>query len=174
MPTRDINRFTSSLNERLSWLFLELPPSAKIVSLKPFLPPSFKLSSHNVHSPLAILSQYPPLRYTSNCVSWKPEGGTYFLARIDRGRVERFQMKERERERRREGERLVKRERREGSAATTASSSSSSGAGAAAAARASSMSRSGSVSTVGAGGGMSRTASRQGSHLAHSTTTATE
>ncbi|KWU42969.1 histone-lysine N-methyltransferase, H3 lysine-79 specific, partial [Rhodotorula sp. JG-1b] len=82
--------FTSSLNERLSWLFLELPPSAKIVSLKPFLPPSFKLSSHNVHSPLAILSQYPPLRYTSNCVSWKPEGGTYFLARIDRGRVERF------------------------------------------------------------------------------------
>ncbi|GAA5960357.1 hypothetical protein JCM8115_001153 [Rhodotorula mucilaginosa] len=156
--------FTSSLNERLSWLFLELPPSAKIVSLKPFLPPSFKLSSHNVHSPLAILSQYPPLRYTSNCVSWKPEGGTYFLARIDRGRVERFWMKERERERRREGERLERRERREGSAATTTTT-------------ASSMSRSGSASTVGAGagggGGMSRTTSRQGSQLAHSTTAAT-
>ncbi|GAA5882312.1 hypothetical protein JCM3774_005505 [Rhodotorula dairenensis] len=142
--------FTSALNERLSWLFLELPPSAKIVSLKPFLASSFKLSSHNVHSPLAILAQYPPLRYTSNCVSWKPEGGTYFLARIDRGRVERFQVKERERERRREGEKQTRRERREGSAATT-------------------MSRTGSssnYSSPGVSGGMSRTTSRQGSNLA--------
>lgn len=149
------------MNERLSWLFLELPPSAKIVSLKPFLAPSFKLSSHNVHSPLAILAQYPPLRYTSNCVSWKPEGGTYFLARIDRGRVERFQDKERERERRREGEKRERRDRREGSAASAATTRGSA-----------SMSRTGSAhssSAVGGGGtGMSRTPSRQGgsSHLA--------
>ncbi|GEM10643.1 histone-lysine N-methyltransferase, H3 lysine-79 specific [Rhodotorula toruloides] len=55
--------FTSTLNQRLSWLFLELPDTCKIVSLKPFLPPNFSLSAHNANWPLAILNQGPALHY---------------------------------------------------------------------------------------------------------------
>ncbi|GAA6043304.1 hypothetical protein JCM8097_001174 [Rhodosporidiobolus ruineniae] len=95
--------FTSSLNERLSWLFLDLPNTAKIISLKPFLSTKshHTITSHNVHSPFAILSQSPALRYKPGSVSWKMEGGTYFLSRVDRSRVERFLRKEGEREEKR-------------------------------------------------------------------------
>ncbi|BGP18455.1 hypothetical protein JCM10213_003188 [Rhodosporidiobolus nylandii] len=108
--------FSSDLNQRLSWLFLDLPASAKIISLKPFLPSHFKITSHNAHSPFAILSQSGPLRYKPGSVSWKMEGGTFFYSRVDRGRVERFHRGEREREEKR----LRRaRERREKSAASS-------------------------------------------------------
>lgn len=73
--------FTSSLNERLSLLFLDLPDSTRIVSLKAFAS-SFTLSAHNRHSPLAILRQGPELRYPRNSVSWKSEPGTYFIGKV--------------------------------------------------------------------------------------------
>ncbi|GAA5936099.1 hypothetical protein JCM1841_007053 [Sporobolomyces salmonicolor] len=100
--------FRPELNDQLSYLFLDLPPSCTIVSLKPFLPPSFKISSHNVHSPKAILNQSPALKYKPGSVSWKNDGGDYYVARVDRGRVERFARKERERE---EGRRRKREER---------------------------------------------------------------
>ncbi|GAA5921914.1 hypothetical protein JCM3775_003412 [Rhodotorula graminis] len=113
--------FTAPLNQSLSWLFLELPASARIVSLKPFLPDKFHLSAHNVNSPLAILNQAPAARYRPGSVSWKMEGGSYYLTRVDRRRVERFQEREREREERRRDKLQGRKERREGSAATTGS-----------------------------------------------------
>ncbi|GAA5837410.1 hypothetical protein JCM11251_002102 [Rhodosporidiobolus azoricus] len=110
--------FTSDLNQKLSWLFLELPPSAKIVSLKPFVSKNFKITSHSVGSPFAILAQSPPMRYKPGSVSWKMEGGTYFLSRVDRTRVERFEKKEREREGKRVRQLKERKERREGSNAS--------------------------------------------------------
>ncbi|GAA6012231.1 hypothetical protein JCM10207_002771 [Rhodosporidiobolus poonsookiae] len=115
--------FTSALNERLSWLFLDLPPSAKIISLKPFLPSKFKITSHNVGSPFAILAQSAPQRYKPGSVSWKMEGGTYFLSRVDRTRVERFERKEMEREEKRRRVARERKERREGSTSTSGASS---------------------------------------------------
>ncbi|GAA5899846.1 hypothetical protein JCM6882_005449 [Rhodosporidiobolus microsporus] len=111
--------FTSDLNQKLSWLFLELPPSAKIVSLKPFVSKNFKITSHSVGSPFAILAQSPPIRYKPGSVSWKMEGGTYFLSRVDRTRVERFERKESEREGQRVKMLRERKEKREGSSAST-------------------------------------------------------
>ncbi|ORY54593.1 histone methylation protein DOT1-domain-containing protein [Leucosporidium creatinivorum] len=85
--------FTSSLNERLSLLFLDLPDSTRIVSLKAFAS-SFTLSAHNRHSPLAILRQGPELRYPRNSVSWKSEAGTYFIGKVDRGLLQKFDERE--------------------------------------------------------------------------------
>ena len=116
------HRFTAPLNQSLSWLFLELPASARIVSLKPFLPDKFHLSAHNVNSPLAILNQAPAARYRPGSVSWKMEGGSYYLTRVDRRRVERFQERERERDERRRDKLEGRKARREGSAATTTGS----------------------------------------------------
>ncbi|GAA5865247.1 hypothetical protein JCM8547_008329 [Rhodosporidiobolus lusitaniae] len=113
--------FSSSLNERLSWLFLDLPSSAKIISLKPFLPSKhYKITSHNAHNPFSILSQSAPLRYKPGSVSWKMEGGTYYLSRIDRTRVERFVEKEQRRERKQREEQERRRKGRSGSASGSA------------------------------------------------------
>lgn len=141
-----IARFTAPLNQSLSWLFLDLPPTARIVSLKPFLPSNFHLTAHNANSPLAILNQAPPARYRPGSVSWKMEGGTYFVTRVDRRRVERFQERERERDERRRVKALGRKERREGSASAGASAA---GTGTA-------------TPATSEEGAMSRSASRQG------------
>ncbi|KAM0790720.1 hypothetical protein ACM66B_004575 [Microbotryomycetes sp. NB124-2] len=88
--------FTSSLNERLSLLFLDLRSDTKIVSLKAFAS-SFTLSAHNRHSPLAIIRQGPALRYPRNSVSWKSEPGTYFIGHIDRSMLAKFDEQEQQR-----------------------------------------------------------------------------
>ncbi|SGY62751.1 BQ5605_C007g04730 [Microbotryum silenes-dioicae] len=94
-------RFSSLLNQRLSLLFLDLASGTRIVSLKAFAH-SFNLSAHNRHSPLAILDQGQPLTYGRQSVSWKEEGGKYFIGRIDREKVARFDEKERRRREKRE------------------------------------------------------------------------
>ncbi|KAK4052362.1 Nucleosomal histone H3-Lys79 methylase [Microbotryomycetes sp. JL201] len=88
--------FTSSLNERLSLLFLDLRSGTKIVSLKAFAS-SFTLSAHNRHSPLAIIRQGPALTYPRNSVSWKSESGTYYIGHIDRSMLEKFDEQEQQR-----------------------------------------------------------------------------
>lgn len=82
-------RFTAALNDRLAYLFLDLPEDCFVVSLKPFLPPSFKLSSHNSNHPLAYLSQRRE-QYRAGSVSWKMDGGSYFIARVQRKKLERW------------------------------------------------------------------------------------
>lgn len=66
------------------------------MSLKAFAS-SFTLSAHNSSSPLAILDQGAQRHYNSKSVSWKGEGGTYFIGRIDRGLLERFIAREKRR-----------------------------------------------------------------------------
>lgn len=94
-------RFSSELNERLSLLFLDLRQDAKIVSLKAFAS-SFTLSAHNQHSPLAILDQGRARKYGTKSVSWKSDGGEFFIGRIDRGILEKWQLREKRRRERAE------------------------------------------------------------------------
>ena len=77
-------------------LFLDLRQDTKVVSLKAFAS-SFTLSAHNSSSPLAILDQGSQRHYNSKSVSWKAEGGTYFIGRIDRGLLSKFTAREKRR-----------------------------------------------------------------------------
>lgn len=100
-PAPPLCSFTAPLNERLSWLFLDLPSTAQIASLKAFAA-GFTLSQYNCGSPLAILDQGRERRYKAKSVSWKAEGGGYFVARVDRRPLERFLKQEEDRKRARE------------------------------------------------------------------------
>lgn len=68
------------------------------MSLKAFAA-GFKLSANNHHSPLAVLEQGRERRYKSDSVSWKNEGGSFFIGRIDRTKLEAFNRQEEERQR---------------------------------------------------------------------------
>lgn len=98
------------MNNKLALLFLDLPSSAKIVSLKAFAS-GFTLSAFNRHSPLAILNQGPPLNYSRNSVSWKDLGGTYFIAKVDRDKVEKWDKKQVIKKAKREEKARVEKER---------------------------------------------------------------
>lgn len=86
-------RFSAGLNHRLSLLFLELPSDALIVSLKAFAS-SFTLSAHTLNSPLAIIDQGVKQRYGKKSVSWKDDGGEYWIGRVDRTRVDKWLARE--------------------------------------------------------------------------------
>lgn len=81
--------FLPKTNENLSLLFLDLPDGAQIVSLKPFVPPDFRLTQRTLSSPLAILRVTERL-YTSGCVSWADGGGKYYIQTVDRSLVREF------------------------------------------------------------------------------------
>lgn len=81
--------FLPKTNENLSLLFLDLPDGAKVVSLKPFVPPDFRLTQRTLSSPLAILRVTERL-YTSGCVSWADGGGKYYIQEVDRSLVREF------------------------------------------------------------------------------------
>ncbi|SPO31276.1 related to protein-lysine N-methyltransferase [Ustilago trichophora] len=81
--------FLPKTNENLSLLFLDLPDGAQIVSLKPFVPPDFRLTQRTLSSPLAILRVTERL-YTSGCVSWADGGGRYYIQTVDRSLVREF------------------------------------------------------------------------------------
>lgn len=82
--------FTPKLNEKLSLLFLDLKDGCRIVSLKPFVPADFRLTGRTADSPHAVLDQGPARRYARNSVSWTGEGGTFYIATVDRKRIERY------------------------------------------------------------------------------------
>lgn len=70
--------FLPRTNEKLSLLFLDLPDGAHVVSLKPFVPPDFRLTERTLSSPLAIL-RVVERTYGSGCVSWADGGGKYYI-----------------------------------------------------------------------------------------------
>jgi H3 lysine-79-specific histone-lysine N-methyltransferase len=82
--------FTPTTNDALGWKFLDLKESATVVSLKPFVPSDFRLTERTVNSPAAILNQTSPKRYPAGSVSWTAEGGAYYIAVVDRDRVETY------------------------------------------------------------------------------------
>lgn len=81
--------FTAPTNDKLSLQFLDLKDGAHIVSLKPFVPPDFRLTERTLSSPLAILRVAQRL-YTSGCVSWADGGGKYYIHTVDRTLIAKF------------------------------------------------------------------------------------
>ncbi|KAJ1673091.1 Nucleosomal histone H3-Lys79 methylase, partial [Spiromyces aspiralis] len=81
--------FDSKLNQSLMQLFLDLEDGTQIISLRPFVPLDFKLSTRNAGSPESILRVkcYP---YWSDCVSWTNNGGEYYIHTVDRSQLQRF------------------------------------------------------------------------------------
>jgi H3 lysine-79-specific histone-lysine N-methyltransferase len=75
--------FPSSLNMDLTHLFLDLKEGATIVSLKPFVPEGFRMNESNCDSFAAILRSTSH-QYYSDWVSWKGDGGRYFVQVVDR------------------------------------------------------------------------------------------
>ena len=81
--------FPSHVNEQLTSLFLDLKDGAKIVSLKSFVPEGWHLDERRRESVEGTL-QVQKKEYWSGYVSWKSDGGTYFIATKDTGRIERI------------------------------------------------------------------------------------
>ncbi len=71
--------FTPELNVCLVNLFLDLKEGCKIVSLKSFVPPNRKITKYNNNDPSNIL-EVEKKTYSTKSVSWKDEGGDYYIA----------------------------------------------------------------------------------------------
>ncbi|KAK0563817.1 Nucleosomal histone H3-Lys79 methylase [Tilletia horrida] len=82
--------FTPRTNDKLVLQFLDLKDGCHIISLKPFVPPDFRLTERTLSSPLAIL-RVVERTYGSGCVSWADGGGRYYIHTVDRKLVQDFQ-----------------------------------------------------------------------------------
>ncbi|RKP39568.1 histone methylation protein DOT1-domain-containing protein [Dimargaris cristalligena] len=85
--------FSSTLNQSLLQLFLDLRDGTQIISLKSFLPRDFKINARTAGSPESILRvrQYP---YFTDAVSWTSNGGQYYIHTVDRSRLQAFYAKQ--------------------------------------------------------------------------------
>jgi [histone H3]-lysine79 N-trimethyltransferase len=81
--------FTPELNNDLVNLFLDLKDGCKIVSLKSFVPHNHKITSYNLNNPVNLLDVVEKT-YSSKSVSWKEEGGYYFIATKDSRRLQSY------------------------------------------------------------------------------------
>lgn len=81
--------FTPELNVSLVNLFLDLKEGCKIVSLKSFVPHNRKISNYNNNDPSNIL-EVEKKSYSTKSVSWKDEGGDYYIATKDSKRLQRY------------------------------------------------------------------------------------
>jgi H3 lysine-79-specific histone-lysine N-methyltransferase len=81
--------FTPELNVSLVNLFLDLKEGCKIVSLKSFVPQNRKISNYNNNDPCNIL-EVEKKTYSTKSVSWKDEGGDYYIATKDSKRLQRY------------------------------------------------------------------------------------
>ncbi|KAI7887473.1 DOT1-domain-containing protein [Lichtheimia hyalospora FSU 10163] len=81
--------FDWQTNHSLAQLFLDLEEGTKIISLKSFVPKSHKINQRTFHMPESIL-RVEEFEYFSEAVSWTNNGGTYYVATIDRSRLKPF------------------------------------------------------------------------------------
>ncbi|KAI9729011.1 MAG: Nucleosomal histone H3-Lys79 methylase [Chrysothrix sp. TS-e1954] len=81
--------FQPELNASLTQLFLDLKEGAKIVSLKSFVPQNWKLVERTRDSIIGVL-EVTKKEYWSGCVSWKDEGGDYYITTKDSSRINRI------------------------------------------------------------------------------------
>lgn len=82
--------FTPELNVSLVNLFLDLKEGCKIVSLKSFVPPNRKITSYNKYDPSNIL-EVEKKTYSTKSVSWKDEGGDYYVATKNSARLQQVE-----------------------------------------------------------------------------------
>lgn len=81
--------FTPQLNAQLLSIFLDLKDGSQVVSLKPFVPDGFKMSSRNVGDPVNMFVQRK-FEYFSDSVSWGADYGNWYIATKDPRPLERF------------------------------------------------------------------------------------
>ncbi|KAG2222915.1 hypothetical protein INT45_013546 [Circinella minor] len=81
--------FDWETNHSLAQLFLDLNEGTKIISLKSFVPKSHKINQRTFHMPESIL-RVEEFEYFSEAVSWTNNGGTYYIATVDRSRLKPF------------------------------------------------------------------------------------
>ncbi|OBT62264.1 hypothetical protein VE03_08563 [Pseudogymnoascus sp. 23342-1-I1] len=81
--------FTPELNVSLVNLFLDLKEGCKIVSLKSFVPENRKISNYNNNDPSNILN-VAKKAYSTKSVSWKDEGGNYYISTKDSTRLQLY------------------------------------------------------------------------------------
>lgn len=81
--------FDWQTNHGLAQLFLDLKEGAKVISLKSFVPKSHKINQRTFHMPESIL-RVKEYEYFSDAVSWTSNGGTYYIATVDRSRLKPF------------------------------------------------------------------------------------
>lgn len=80
--------FSADLNEKLRARFLDLKEGARVVSLKSFVPPGWRLTERTSEDPCGVLAvEKKP--YWSGCVSWTSKGGNYYISTKDSGRIAR-------------------------------------------------------------------------------------
>jgi len=82
--------FTPELNNDLVNLFLDLKEGCKIVSLKSFVPQGHKIRSYNLNNPVNLLD-VERKSYSTKSVSWKDDGGDYFIATKDSRRLQLYE-----------------------------------------------------------------------------------
>ncbi|KAG9048164.1 Nucleosomal histone H3-Lys79 methylase [Tulasnella sp. UAMH 9824] len=84
--------FSPALNDALSLMFLDLREGARVVSMKPFRRPDFRLTDRTVSSVQAIF-RVEEIGFRRGAVSWMAEGGVYYMHTVDRGPVRQFEEK---------------------------------------------------------------------------------
>lgn len=82
--------FTPSLNNDLINLFLDLKDGCRIVSLKSFVPHNHKITSYNLNNPVNLLD-VEQKEYSEGSVSWKSDGGHYFIATKNSKRLQSYE-----------------------------------------------------------------------------------
>lgn len=80
------------MNDALSLMFLDLREGARVVSMKPFRRPDFRLTDRTVSSVQAIF-RVEEIGFRRGAVSWMAEGGVYYMHTVDRGPVRQFEEK---------------------------------------------------------------------------------
>ncbi len=81
--------FTTELNEKLKWLFLDVKDGCQIVSLRPFLAPGHQIAERNQNDPINNFWAEEG-SYYSKSVSWTDAGGKYYRTTKDEKRLQNF------------------------------------------------------------------------------------
>jgi H3 lysine-79-specific histone-lysine N-methyltransferase len=82
--------FTPQLNDKLVMNFLDLKDGCQVVSLKSFVPAKWETKERNLHDCRNLLHPAVRKEYFSDSVSWTDQGGSYFVATKDSGKIKRF------------------------------------------------------------------------------------
>ena len=82
--------FSADTNENLISLFLDCKDGCKIVSLQPFVEPGHEITERNLYDPRNQLD-VERHQYHNEYVSWKYDGGDFFISKKDRTRIEAFE-----------------------------------------------------------------------------------
>lgn len=84
--------FTSELNDKLKYRFLDLKEGAQIVSLKYYRDPLQKIKESNLNDPVNVLTVKEKERF-SGMVSWTDDPGKWYLQTKDTRELEAFTKK---------------------------------------------------------------------------------